>query len=424
MSVYAPPMAVSPTTRRARTRVLALLVAALAVPVTACSSGDGSSGAATTGPAAAGPTTTVAPFTGTEDEFYAVPDPLPAGEPGAVIRVQEIDAPDGQVGYRVMYHSRDRLDHDRAATQVVYAPTATAPKDGWPLLVTAHGTTGIISRCAPSRMGIVPDDYGVEGIRVMTDYLGLGPDGELHPYLSKTSEGNALLDGLLATRNLLGAAAGTRWVLVGHSQGGHAALVSSELAAERTPDLTLLGTVAIAPGAQFEHVYGDDIQLRIITALVLMGSESEWPTMKPEDYLSPAVLPEVRKIILNNCLDTIVPAMVPLAARSDFYVQDPRTVGAAKEFLSTNDPTAQDVGSPLLLITGGKDFIVVPARVDALRDRLCKNGQPTWYSIYPAADHGGEPAAASAEVNAWVQARLAGEPAKDNCGQPAEQHPT
>lgn len=407
-----------------RSRPLAVIAALLALValLAGCSSDSSGSdgGRATTTTTAAAPGSTSTPveeFTGSVDDFYRVPDPLPAGRPGDLIRTQKLDAPAGQVGLRIMYHSQDRLGKDRAVTGQIYYPTEQAPADGWPVLLTDHGTTGIISECAPSRTPLVPGDYGVKGVRVASDYIGLGPVGEVHPYLSATAEGNASIDAVVAAHHIAAAHAGKRFVVVGHSQGGHASLITSEIAAKRAPQYELLGAVATAPGAQFTESYNDDIQIRIITSMVLFGSESEWPDMKASDYLSPKAYAEAKKIILNNCLDKIVPAMIPIAASPDFYRKDPQTSGEAKKFMEANDPAQVVSKAPLLLMTGGKDIIVVPARVAALRQRLCAMGQVTQYVFLPNADHGSEPIEGKATIDRWVQDRFAGTPAPDNCAE-------
>ena len=185
---------------------------------------------------------------GTLDAFYDVPDPLPAGEPGDVIRTMAVEGPEGEPGLRIMYLSSDAEDDVRVGTGVVYAPDGEAPSEGWPIVAWAHGTSGLAAECAPSRADAPSSPgFGVEGIRFAADYLGLGPNGELHPYLSKAAEANAIVDGVAAVRSLdLGA--GDRWVVVGVSQGGHAALATGEVAAERLPDAELLGVVALALG--------------------------------------------------------------------------------------------------------------------------------------------------------------------------------
>ena len=54
-----------------------------------------------------GSTVPVERFEGSVDDFYEVPDPLPHAARGTLIRTQAIEAPAGQVGLRVMYHSED-----------------------------------------------------------------------------------------------------------------------------------------------------------------------------------------------------------------------------------------------------------------------------------------------------------------------------
>ena len=156
--------------RRLLLPLLALLVV-LAVP--ACSSDGAAAPAWTT--AATGPTgSTEAPenpppveeFEGSVEDFYVVPDPLPAGERGSLIRTQVLDdAPEGEVGLRIMYLSEDVLGRPRAVTGVLYYPEGAAPSGGWPIVATAHGTTGIAAECAPSRMPLEPRAFGVEGVR-------------------------------------------------------------------------------------------------------------------------------------------------------------------------------------------------------------------------------------------------------------------
>ena len=244
------------------------------------------------------------------EDFYVVPDPLPPGEPGDLIRVQPIEASAGEAGLRIMYHSTDAEGDDRAVTGVVYHPTGTPPDDGWPVLAWAHGTSGIAPQCAPSRVPAAPPAFGVDGVRVATDYIGLGPVGEVHPYLSAAAEGNAVIDSVRAAGQIPDAHAGTRWLVAGHSQGGHAALMTGEAAAERLPDHELLGTVAIAPGAELGKTYGDEVQVRIITTMVLFGLAAEDPEIDPADYLTPAAYEAARTVVAEACVDSIINTMV------------------------------------------------------------------------------------------------------------------
>jgi pimeloyl-ACP methyl ester carboxylesterase len=326
-----------------------------------------------------------------------------------------IESPAGQSGWRVMYHSTDAQGDDRAVTGVVFHPTGTPPEGGWPIVAWAHGTSGLASACAPSRRGTPPPEFGVQGVHVATDYIGLGPVGELHPYLSAAAEGHAVIDGVIAARSMPEVDGGNRWVVTGVSQGGHAALVTGEMAADRLPDADLLGTVAIAPGSQLAKSFGDDLQARAITAMVLFGAATEDPAIDPRNFLNPEVYEPAAEAIEQGCISEITTAMVPLAARPDFYVTDPRSDPVGAAWLAENDPGKVASKSPLLLVQGGQDPLVVPARTDSLFAQLCGLGQVVDRLDVPTANHDTVTKESESDVSAWLAARFDGAPAQDEC---------
>ena len=404
------------TTRRFATALAALLtVAALA----GCSGSDDdarSSGESTTTAATTAEAAVVEPerFDGPVEEFYRVPDPLPEGGPGTVIRTMPVDSSDGTAAVRIMYVTTDEAGDDRAATGVVRFPTAEAPDGGWPIVAWAHGTTGLAAQCAPSRSAKPPPDYGIEGVLVAPDYLGLGPEGELHPYLSAVAEGHAVIDAVAAARSLPEVHAGDEWVVVGVSQGGHAALVTNEMAAERLPEVQLVGAAALAPGAELSTNYGDELQIRVITTMALVGIAAEDDTIVLEDYLAPEAL-EASAAIETGCVGDIIEAMLPVAGLENYFIKEPRTDPVGQAWLDRNDPGKTVGAAPLLLVQGGADILVVPARTAALRERLCGIGQSVASIDVPTADHDSVVEESLTDVGAWLRARLDGEPATDEC---------
>lgn len=410
--------------RTARGRA-ALLLLATTTLVAACSSAGG--GAASTngsvGTTGSRPADTALPppkaapveqFTGTVDDFYRVPTPLPAGAPGALIRTMPVEAPSGEAGLRIMYHSSDADGDDRAVTGLLYYPTSPPPADGWPVVAWAHGTSGLAAPCAPSRRPSPSPAFGVQGVRVATDYIGLGPDGEVHPYLSAAAEGHAVIDSVAAARNLPEVAAGKDWVVAGVSQGGHAALVTGEQAARRLPDAPLLGTVSIAPGSQLGETYGDELQARIITTMVLVGLAAEDPTVVTSDYLNPSAL-GMADAIRTKCVQDIIGSALPLATAADFFKVDPRTTPTGKAWLEQNDPGQVRSAAPLLLVQGGKDILVLPPRTAALFKRLCALGQVVEQIDVPEGTHDSVTNLAKDQITTWVAERFAGEPATNDC---------
>lgn len=366
------------------------------------------------------PSTTTAPlppeqFGGALEEFYRVPSPLPKGEPGHLIRVMPVKSDGASTTVRVMYHSRDAQDNDRAVTGIITYPTAPAPVDGWPVVSWAHGTTGLTSICAPSRRDGAAPAFGIEGVRVATDYIGLGPLGERHPYLSGLSEGRSTIDAVRAARLLPDAHAGTRWVGIGHSQGGHAALFSNELGKAYAPELDLLGTIVVAPAAVLEKTFGpaDQIVPRMVGIMALYGWAADYPEVDPDDYVGDDVKARAA-IIDEKCLDDVVLALVAIPAET-FYEVPPITKEPAASVIKANDPGQVKVDAPILLVSGSADTFVVPARVDALNEQLCRIGQVTQSVDLEGATHGSEMSQGASQYTKWFQDRFAGAPPVNTC---------
>lgn len=83
--------------------------------------------------------------------FNVLPDPLPPGRPGELIRQERLrGAPDGAVAWRVLYHSTDLDGTPIGVSGIVVAPDGRPPAGGWPVVSWAHPTTGAFGRCAPS----------------------------------------------------------------------------------------------------------------------------------------------------------------------------------------------------------------------------------------------------------------------------------
>ena len=422
-------MVTSPSgTSRRRSRslrtALGTLVALALVATAACSGGGSSPGGDGGGGSAGGDggggdtAEAVELFAGTDEEFYVPPDPLPAGEPGDVIRVMEVSEADGMATLKIMYHSRDAQDRDRPVTALVTHPTTKAPEGGWPVVSTAPGTVGIADHCGISHIATDAPAWGIEGVRVMTDYIGLGAvGGPPHPYLSRPSEGHSVIDAVRAVRQLPDAHAGERWLSVGHSQGGHGALSAHELADDYAPELDHVATLAIAPAAMLEEVYGgiDPIVTGVLTAMSLYGGAGEHPEIDVDDYVSPGLA--ASDVLETGCLAEITDELVGVALGGGLFTADPRTTEPARSILLENEVGTVAVDAPLFLVSGTADDRVVIDRVRDFYARLCSVGQVTELLIVDGADHGSIVPETAAETGAWLQARLDGEEPTDSCAE-------
>ncbi|MDV7446328.1 alpha/beta fold hydrolase [Acinetobacter baumannii] len=187
------------------------------------------------------------------------------------------------------------------ATSLVFTPNTQPPVGGWPIVVWAHGTTGVADVCAPSKAALADSTKDLISkllaagyVVVAPDYEGLGTPG-IHPFLNVKSEAFSITDAVVATRNYLSQRnllTSKKWVTVGHSQGGHAALGAAQYASRA--QLEYKGTVAVAPASNLGSILVDgeaqvanapiDIkigtyaQLDTYTALVTAGIRNTQPS--------------------------------------------------------------------------------------------------------------------------------------------------
>lgn len=186
------------------------------------------------------------------------------------------------------------------ATSLVFTPNTPPPVGGWPIVVWAHGTTGVADACAPSKAALADSTKDLISkllaagyVVVAPDYEGLGTPG-IHPFLNVKSEAFSITDAVVATRNYLlqrNLLTSKKWLTVGHSQGGHAALGAAQYASRAQLDYK--GTVAVAPASNLGGILVDgeaqvanapiDIkiatyaQLDTYTALVTAGIRNTQP---------------------------------------------------------------------------------------------------------------------------------------------------
>jgi hypothetical protein len=134
-------------------------VIATALLMSGCSSSKSVSQSATTLP---NPTTTdTIPAPAGLPAFYSVPNPLPAGPPGTIIRAEKVKgfAMHGTL-WRVMYKSQSIQGTDIAVTGLIAVPTAPPAVGGYPVITLDHGSEGAADMCAPSLLTPGLEDLG------------------------------------------------------------------------------------------------------------------------------------------------------------------------------------------------------------------------------------------------------------------------
>lgn len=323
---------------------------------------------------------------------------------------------------RIAYHSRDAAGRDVPATAAVLIPPGKTPSGGWPVIVWAHGTSGVAQQCAPSLMKDVW--YGDEGLTdmlkagfavVAVDYQGLGGPG-VHPWVTKTAQARDVIYSVPAARRAV-PALGRRWVADGHSQGGLATWGVAELeSALNDPDY--LGAISVAGAVRLDQFLDlmDQTQGGLTMYVAYMGwaVHARFPEFKPEDILTPQAMQLYGRVTTQGCWyygyavfnDMPKRGVLKASWRQDQYVQ---------RFAKENEEGDVRVNKPLLVLAGEADLSIPIAAVREVVARACQNGSELTFKSYPGLDHDPTMIKSMPDQLAWIRGRFGGKAATSNC---------
>lgn len=225
--------------------------------------------------------------------------------PGTVVGTGELPRewwiPGTARAYTTTYTTTGPGNAPALSTGAVYLPEGMPPPGGWPVVSWAHGTVGIGDRCAPSRNPKTERDsnYLSHWLRqgyavVASDYVGLGTPG-VHPYLDGRIAAHSVIDMVRAAR-AQSPELSRKWVVIGQSQGGHAAMFTARLATGYAPELDYRGAVGTGVPTNLDLAlpiagpYIPELPLRESAAYIayaLTGLRAGHPDLNLDDYLSP-----------------------------------------------------------------------------------------------------------------------------------------
>lgn len=377
------------------------LTMALVAGMVACSSEGGETAGGTTAPADGGTFDLQVDALERDGDGWAVPDPLPAGDPGAVIAVGEStpsEEYDGATRTDLLYHSTDRTGADRAVSGTLVVPDGEPPEGGWPVLSWAHGTSGVADACAPStHPNLFYNEYAQQvrwfleaGYAVAaSDYVGLGTPG-MHSYSVGEDLGNAVADIVPAARSS-NADLSPTWFAVGHSEGGQAALFATR-AASRHPELDLAAAVAIAPSSNLQLAL-PGIALGAVPADVaygvyfLAGLSTVDETIDVAALLGSAARPHADLLLESGCLLEALDALSD-APPGDLFAMPDAEMQRLSDLLATvGNPDLEPTEGPLLVVQGSDDHDVPQFLTDDVVASLEAQGVDLTYRLYPGEGH-------------------------------------
>lgn len=356
-----------------------------------------------------------------------------------LISSEPVETPiNGAVAFRIRYRSHDQKGTPTESTGLVVAPAAAG--ENRRVMSWAHGTTGIGNPGAPS---LVPNpatelniyfsaagdqqiDYGIPGLQwfidndwvvVATDYQGMGTPG-VHLYSANITNGIDAVTIVHAAREMA-VGAGTRFGIIGWSQGGGAVAGASELDAAEFGELELVGGVAMSPGVPLFALGAEGLGAAIAGGGVIPPDGHLYMTLASHAVAFPELL-SLDDVLTPLGRDTFeaIYDLQPGHHMADTIGRLAKHVGPIIEIKAAAIPA---VGKALTESSGGKRKPVCPILVQIDKQYSGPCPWPWQYGYieavkgfggditateYPEADHFALPAAAIAEAREFLESQF------------------
>jgi acetyl esterase/lipase len=349
-------------------------------------------------------------------------------KPGQILRIWPQEGGTVATGkaYRILYRSTGLSAEPIAVSGAIFIPDSPAPRGGRDVIAWAHPTTGVVDRCGPT---LLPDiSETISGLADMldrgyvvaaTDYPGLGTPGA-HPYLVGESEGRAVLDSVRAARELPEAAASRRFAVWGHSQGGHAALFTGQLAQPYAPELLLVGVAAAAPATYLAELFDADhttVAGKTLSAMALLSWSKVFDI--PLDTILAQGARRSFETVAHDCIESIAEMLKieqdTQGLERTFLTGNPTKMEPWEGIMQKNSPGQAAAGAPVFISQGTADDIVRPPITRRFADHLCLSGTKVQMILLDGVSHSFAGEESAHRAVSWMADRFAGRPAPSDC---------
>ena len=362
----------------------------------------------------------------TAEALYDVEPGEIHGKPGTLIRVWPLKGggPGDSDAFRFLYRSTGLKGEIIPVSGAIFIPAGPAPAGGRNVIAWAHPTSGVAPECAPSlypdRAGLIwnlKDMLNQGYLVVATDYPGLGTDG-VHPYLIGESVGRAVLDSVRATQHFSNSGASNRFAVWGHSEGGHAALFTGQLAARYAPELKLVGVAAAAPATSLVDLFEDDAATEQDLFAMALLSWSRLLNVAPATIIEPSKIPAFEKTA-RDCLTSIAQFQTiekdQKGLHGKLFKSDPTKTEPWKGMMLRNSPGNARAGAPVFIAQGTADTTVDPQVTKRFAKALCAQGERVTFVSLPGVSHIFAARDSAPAAIKWMNDRFKGLPAPSSC---------
>ncbi|KAI4199502.1 MAG: hypothetical protein LQ350_004568 [Teloschistes chrysophthalmus] len=367
----------------------------------------------------------------TQDAFYKTPSSSAGATPGTLLKV-EADAnasaynlPPGTAVSRFMYQSEAFDGTPVPASAYVLWPYQPLVQPGghFPLVVWAHGTSGIFGDGAPSHLKNLYNHFAApfplalqSYVTVAPDYAGLGvektADGRdiVHQYLASPAHANDVFHAAQAAQEAFPRLM-SEFVVMGHSQGGGAAWGAAQRQAIR-PVKGYLGSIAISPLTNLSELpQTDNPLIDVVGAFMTPGMQTLFPDFQPKSLFTD--IGWERWQTYTN-MRAGMPVGVALLIDVQLLKQGWRNDSYIKEFVNLTANGGAKIEGPLYVIQGEDDPNMHLSTTTSGVDKTSRNYPDSQLEYLTLPGIGHDPAMFASQRNwlDWIAKRFAGVPVK------------
>lgn len=365
------------------------------------------------------------------DPFYAAPEDLADRQPGEVLATRPLPPllvfPDTTVT-QIKFRSTNSAGEPIAGTTTMLTPRSHLP-DG-PVLSYQHIINGLGTQCTVSRVLYTSDPAlqlreAVLLNAVLSDGWSVALPDHLGPnsaYGAARLGGQITLDGIRAIRRVPELEiANSRIAMAGYSGGGMATAFAAAMAPQYAPELDIAGAaIGGVPMNLVKMVEWVNTNPHPAFGLLMaagIGLEREYPDRFPiSDYLNQRGL-EARTAIANACTNEILYIGAGHSARDYARSMTLADDQNARTVVEENSLELFD-GIPRIPIFewhSPSDPLIPVDAIDNVDRRYCAAGVALQAELTNSSEHLSAAVLGVPAVLSWLDARLRGDPAPNNC---------
>jgi acetyl esterase/lipase len=241
---------------------------------------------------------------------------------------------------------------------------------------------------------------------VATDYVGLGTDFR-NASVDMQSNATDVIYSVVASRAAV-PQLGRKWVAMGESAGGLAALAVAELESDiRDPDY--LGSIAVSGVADAKEFYEQVAKANSSEPVTLAyGVHTLYPPFQVSQILAKEALVPYRQIESGCATAVSSPAhqMLRPGWQDNYFV---------RQFFARNMVGQKPAYGPLLIVSSYADPAVRTGMTRRVVARICKQRDKLQFHQYQDSDFAAVLGDSVRDQLTWIQARFGGRPAPSNC---------